>query len=137
MQAVSDDADRNALTVYYDGGCPLCRAEIGHYRRTPGSERITFVDVGHGAPPSALGSDLDRDAALARFHVRGADGRLVSGAAAFARLWRTLPGWRWLGRLVELRVLGLRPVLPFAEGAYRLSLPLRPRLARLIARRRG
>ncbi|PJI55959.1 DUF393 domain-containing protein, partial [Methylobacterium radiotolerans] len=28
------------------------------------------------------------------------------------------------------------PVLPLAELAYRLSLPLRPRLARLIARLR-
>ena len=64
------------------------------------------------------------------------DGQLISGAAAFARLWRTLPGWRWLGRVVDLRVLGARPVLPLAELAYRLSLPLRPRLARLIARLR-
>ncbi|MDP4021538.1 DUF393 domain-containing protein [Methylobacterium sp. NEAU 140] len=127
---------REALTVYYDGGCPLCRAEIGHYRRCAGAERIAFVDVGRAAPRTALGPDLDRDAALARFHVRGGDGRLVSGAAAFARLWRALPAWRWLGRLVDLRVFGLQPVLPLADAAYRLSLPLRPRLARLIARRR-
>ncbi|MFC6744759.1 hypothetical protein ACFQFG_07240 [Methylobacterium persicinum] len=68
--------------------------------------------------------------------MRDADGQLVSGAAAFARLWRTLPGWRWLGRVLDLRVFGLRPLMPVAEAAYRLSLPLRPRLARLIARRR-
>jgi len=123
------------LTVYYDGGCPLCRAEIGHYRDCRGAERIAFVDVGRDAPAAGLGPDLDRGDALRRFHVRGADGRLVSGAAAFARLWRVLPNWRWLGRLVELRVFGLRPILPVAEAAYRLSLPLRPRLARLITRR--
>jgi predicted DCC family thiol-disulfide oxidoreductase YuxK len=132
---MSTDPMGSDLTVYYDGGCPLCRAEIGHYQHCRGAERIAFVDVGRDAPQVGLGPDLDRGDALRRFHVRSADGRLVSGAAAFARLWRVLPNWRWLSRLVEVRVFGLPLVLPLAEAAYRLSLPLRPRLARLVARR--
>ncbi|MCJ2050317.1 thiol-disulfide oxidoreductase DCC family protein [Methylobacterium sp. J-070] len=133
---MSDAVSGKDLSVYYDGGCPLCRAEIDHYRRCAGADRVAFVDVGRDVPAPDLGSGLGRDAALRRFHVRCANGRLISGAAAFARLWRTLPGWRWLGRLVDLRVLGIRPLLPIAELAYRLSLPLRPRLARLVSRRR-
>lgn len=128
-------AEEADLSVYYDGGCPLCRAEIAHYRRCEGAERLRFVDVGRDVPAPPLGAGLDREAALRRFHVRDAQGRLVSGAAAFARLWRVLPHWRWLGRLVTLRVFGVRPLLPLAEAAYRLFLPLRPRLARLVARR--
>jgi predicted DCC family thiol-disulfide oxidoreductase YuxK len=134
---MSDTTSGDDLTVYYDGGCPLCRAEIGHYRRCEGAERLSFVDVGRGAPAAQLGAGLDREAALRRFHVRDESGRLVSGAAAFARLWQTLPNWRWLGRLVTLRVLGRRPLLAVAEVAYRLFLPLRPYLARLVARRGG
>lgn len=127
-----DSAD---LTVYYDGSCPLCRAEIDHYRKTRGAERLAFVDVaGEGA--AALGPDLDRDRALARFHVRGRDGRLTDGAAAFARIWLALPGWRWLGRILSLRLFGRRPLLVPAEAAYRLSLPLRPFLARTLRRLR-
>ena len=128
-------AGETELSVYFDGGCPLCRAEIDHYRHCEGADRLRFVDVGRGVPEPPLGPDLGREAALRRFHVRDAEGRLVSGAAAFARLWRVLPGWRWLGRLLDLRLFGLRPVLPVAELLYRLSLPLRPRLARLVARR--
>ena len=115
------------LTVYYDGACPLCRAEIGHYRGCEGGESLNFVDV--GKDDAGLGPDLDRAAARRRFHVRDADGRLRSGAAAFARLWLALPRWRWLGRIA-----GFPPVLPLAEIAYRLTLRLRPRLARLVAR---
>jgi predicted DCC family thiol-disulfide oxidoreductase YuxK len=132
---MSDDAPGQTLSVYYDGGCPLCRAEIDQYRRCAGAERLAFVDVGRET--QALGPDLPRAAALRRFHVRTAEGQLVSGAAAFACLWRTLPGWRWLGRLIDWRVLGVRPVLPVAEAAYRLSLTVRPWLARLVARRSG
>jgi predicted DCC family thiol-disulfide oxidoreductase YuxK len=133
---MADDPFEGQLSIYYDGGCPLCRAEIDHYRRCDGTGRLAFIDVAREVPAPALGSDLDRDEALRRFHVRTADGRLISGAAAFARLWQALPGWRWLGSLVELRVLGIQPLLLIAELVYRLSLPLRPRLARLIARLR-
>jgi predicted DCC family thiol-disulfide oxidoreductase YuxK len=132
---MAKDPLKGPLSVYYDGGCPLCRAEIDHYRRSDSADRLAFIDVARGAPAPELGSDLDREDALRRFHVRTADGRLISGAAAFAQIWRALPRWRWLGRLVDLRILGVRPVLPIAQLAYRLSLPLRPRLARLIARR--
>jgi len=132
---MGDAASGAELKVFYDGDCPLCRAEIDHYRGCAGADRLAFIDVGRTAPAPALGPGLDRATALRRFHVRAPDGRLLSGAAAFARLWRTLPGWRWLGRLLDLRILGRRPVLMIAEIAYRLSLPLRPRLARLVARR--
>ena len=121
---------RPELTVYYDGACPLCRAEIDHYRRCRGAEAVAFVDFSARGAPTALGPDLTCEAALARFHVREVNGRLLSGAEAFARLWRALPGWRWLGRLVATPV-----VLSLAEAAYRAFLPLRPRLARLVARR--
>ncbi|GJE74716.1 thiol-disulfide oxidoreductase DCC family protein [Methylorubrum suomiense] len=128
-------ADATELTVYYDGRCPLCRAEIDHYRNSRGAERLAFVDVaGEGA--ARLGPDLDRATALRRFHVRARDGRLSDGAAAFARIWLTLPGWRWLGRILDARLFGTRPFLIPAEAAYRLSLPLRPYLARLLTRLR-
>jgi predicted DCC family thiol-disulfide oxidoreductase YuxK len=119
--------DRAPVTVYHDGGCPLCKAEIAQYRRARGARDLRFVDVSD--PDAAPADDLTRAAALARFHVRDGDGALLSGAAAFAALWRSLPGWRWLGRIV-----GARPVLPLAEAAYRAFLPLRPWLARTLVR---
>jgi len=91
------------LTVLYDGACPLCRREIGIYRGLKplrSDSPVCFADVSDAALPLPPGTT--REQLLARFHVRGRDGELLSGARAFLALWAALPGWRWLawaGRL--------------------------------------
>ena len=114
------------LTIYYDGSCPLCRREIALYRRLRGAERLQWLDVSAGA---SLGPDLSCEAAMRRFHVRDAQGRLFSGGAAFARLWRALPGWRVAGWFFVLP-----PMSWLLELLYRAFLPLRPRLQRMVQR---
>ncbi|CCE01502.1 DUF393 domain-containing protein [Bradyrhizobium sp. STM 3809] len=114
-------------TVYFDGSCPLCRAEIGYYGRTDQAGALCFVDVSKpGAEPPA---GLTRQQAMARFHVRAADGRLLSGAAAFVEVWRRLPRWRWAARAALLP--GALIVL---ELGYRLFLPVRPLISRSLGR---
>ena len=95
------------LTVYYDGQCPLCRAEIGHYASREGADQICFLDAADAQ--TDLGQDLDRATALGRFHVRKDDGKLVSGAAGFVAIWSTLPRWRWLATMA--RAPGATPLL--------------------------
>jgi predicted DCC family thiol-disulfide oxidoreductase YuxK len=116
------------LTVYFDGSCPMCRREIAVYRRLPQAASVDWVDVSTGAE---LGS-LSCAQAMARFHVRDRQGRLFSGAAAFSRMWRLFPGWRWLGWLSAWP-----PFSWLFEGAYRLFLPLRPRLQMWVRRWAG
>ena len=108
-----------AATVYYDGACPICSREIAQYRRAAGAEHLAFVDVS-GSCDQPLGPGLTRDAALARMHVRRADGVLVSGAAAFAELWRQLPRLAWAGRLASSPL-----VLPVLELGYTAFLRVR------------
>ena len=114
-------------TVFFDGSCALCRAEIGYYRRTDAAGDLCFIDVSeaHAAPPEGVTPQQ----AMARFHVRLPDGSLQSGAAGFVALWLALPRWRWLGRLA-----GHRRVLPVLERLYVLFLPWRARIARLVFR---
>ena len=115
---MSDSTQCNA-TVYYDGACPVCSREIAMYQRQPGGETLRWVDVTR-CDPTDLGRDLSREAALARLHLRRADGTLVSGAAAFTTLWQSLPRWAWLGRL-----LNNRPTLAVLEIGYRVFLRVR------------
>lgn len=112
-------ADR-ALTVYYDGGCPVCSREIAAYRRQVGAEQCEWVDAS-SCPESELGIGLSRDGALARFHVRRADGELVDGMRGFAALWRALPRFAWAGRIASVWPLPL-----LLDAAYRVFLRIRP-----------
>ena len=114
------------LTVLYDGACPLCSREIAWYRCRTATETIRWVDVARSADTD-LPQGIDRDAALRRFHVLEADGRPISGAAAFLRLWSAYPG---LARYTRLR--RLPGLLSLMELAYRLFLRLRPLLARVL-----
>ena len=89
------------------------------YRAQPGAENVCWVDVTR-CDNAELGPDLTRDAALARLHLRRADGGLISGAAAFAALWQTLPRWAWLGRL-----FGSGVALKMLEAGYSAFLLIR------------
>lgn len=122
VETLASDASApaGALSVYFDGGCPLCRAEISAYQRTEGGDALRWVDV-NSCGEAELGTALDKTKALARLHVRRPDGTLVDGAAAFAEIWSVLPRWRWLGRLARLP-----GVTPMMELGYVLFLRLRP-----------
>lgn len=125
----SDDGSP-ALTVLYDGACPLCRREIGVYRGLQPLDQaapLCFADVSDVALPLPPGTT--RAQLLARFHVRLRNGELLSGAQAFLALWAALPGWRWLalaGRLPGVAWL--------MERSYRRFLRWRPLLQRWAAR---
>ena len=91
-------------TVYFDGSCPLCRAEIGYYQRKDQYGAFCFVDISEpgGIPPEGI----TQEHAMKRFHVRASDGRVLSGAAAlsFARptplplpIFPARPPWASLG----------------------------------------
>ena len=114
-------------TVYFDGTCSLCRAEIGYYRRNDQDRALCFVDISEtrAAPPEGI----TQEHAMKRFHVRASDGRVLSGAAAFVEVWNRLPRWRWAARLA-----GLPGVTPLLEVGYRLFLPIRPYLSKTFGK---
>lgn len=116
----------NPVTVYFDGSCPLCRREIGFYKKSAGSERILWQDVSRVADGQVAG-DLTCQQAMARFHVRDAEGTLKSGAAAFIELWLSLKYWRWFGRL-----FAHPPGRWFLEKCYVGFLRIRPAIQRRI-----
>ena len=113
------------LTVWHDGTCPLCRMEIAAMRRLDKRGAIRFVDA---ASEEQGDCPIDRQEMLDRFHA-SENGELLSGAAAFAAMWRAIPVLRPLGLVARSpRVLAL------LELAYARFLKVRPGLQRLVRR---
>ncbi len=95
-------------TLYYDGACPLCRAEINKLRiLTRGKLEFENIhDLEHAA-------DLpDRQTLMSRLHLRTADGEWLTGLDANIRAWRHTPlRYLWCA-------LGSWPLRPFSSRAY-------------------
>jgi predicted DCC family thiol-disulfide oxidoreductase YuxK len=115
------------LTVWHDGACPLCQREIALMRRLDQRKAIDFIDASD--PANGGVCPLDPADLLARFHARE-DGRLLSGAAAFAAMWRAIPLLWPLGQLARLP-----PLLWLLERGYVAFLRVRPRLQRWFRER--
>ena len=114
-------------TVYFDGSCSLCRAEIGYYRREDQDSALCFVDISDtGAIPP---EGITQERAMKRFHVRASDGRVISGAAGFVEVWSLLPTWRWAASAASLP-----GALIALEWGYRIFLPVRTLSSRLFGR---
>lgn len=112
------DASMGNLIVWFDGSCPLCAREIALMRWLDRRGAITFQDV---SPPDAI-CPLDRHTLLARFHA-SENGVLLSGAEAFAAMWRAIPILWPLGQAARI------PIIARAlERAYRAFLKVRPTL---------
>lgn len=115
-------------TVFYDGACPLCAAEMARYRRAGHGGRLRFVDISAaGFDPASYGLSLDDF--MAQMHVRDAAGRWHRGVDAFPVLWGALPGYGY-------RLLCAILALPGVHGAARVGYRLFARLRRHLPGRR-
>jgi predicted DCC family thiol-disulfide oxidoreductase YuxK len=114
-----------SITAWYDGACPLCMREIAAMRWLDWRKRIMFIDVSN----DASACPLDRSLLLARFHVRDGE-TILSGAAAFAALWRTIPLLWPIGQAARISI-----VLRTLERLYLVFLKVRPRIQRSLTAR--
>ena len=78
-------------------------------------------------PQASLPKGLDRQDAMARFHVLSEKEGLVSGARAFSELWKQIPNWKAAGHFTSLPGIGF-----LCEGVYRFFLVLRPYFVKLF-----
>lgn len=116
------------LKVWFDADCPLCRREIRLLQRLDKQNRIHFIDL----RAAAEDCPVDRGEMLKRLHAQYPEGRTVSGAEAFAAMWRRIPLLRPLGLAARWR-----PALSVLEWLYIRFLKIRPGLQKLAIRLGG
>lgn len=126
---MATDKSQSGLTVFYDGSCPICRREIGYYQDRKGAEAIDWVDITQ-SDEEAVCDGLSRKDAMARFSVRSEDGTIIRGAGGFVELWKALPAFRLVGR-----ILSFPPLTWLLDRVYDFLLIVRPSLQRLFRQR--
>ena len=89
--------------ILFNAECPICNAEICHYRSYADRCGILmeFDDLNQ-TDLSFYG--VDQEAAAGRLHVFH-EGKVISGVSAFAVIWAQLPRYRWLARIVCLPII--------------------------------
>jgi predicted DCC family thiol-disulfide oxidoreductase YuxK len=122
------------LTIYFDGRCPLCLAEIHMLSARNRSGLLGFEDVSAEGYDEAV-HGVSCELALAQIHGRLADGQTLTGVAVFAAAYRRagLAPMAWL-----LSIGWLAPAWAAAYGFFarhrhaisRLAGPLLLRMAR-------
>lgn len=100
------------ITVLFDGKCGLCRREISYYRKIAPPDRFRWIDVME-EEDSLVALSINRRDALKAIHVIDEGGHCLTGSDAFAKIWKALPGWDWLGQFVSSP-----GVAPLARMAY-------------------
>ena len=99
------------LTLYYDGQCPLCVAEVEFLQSRNATGKLAFVNITQDGFAEA-GHNISCEAAMAQIHGRTADGQVVVGVPVFAAAYKlaNLPVLAWL--------LSRRWLMPLLQPAY-------------------
>lgn len=111
-------------TIYFDGLCVACSAEINHYKKQTGSERFLFVDI-TATNFKAEEHGIDPFLAHKVMHVKDPDGILHQGVDSFRAIWKELPRYHFLYNLSARKEV--RFIL---ELGYKAFVQLRPYLPR-------
>lgn len=112
----------DSLTIFYDGYCPLCMAEMNKLISLDKQQKITFVDIQDDTFHSQY-PHLDWQTLNARIHGYLSNGQLISGLDVTYLAWKLVgKGWvyaplrwpltRWFADLVYIF---------FAKHRYRIS----------------
>lgn len=123
------------LTIYYDGACPLCLAEVHFLKSRNKQGLLAFVDV--AAPQyDEIAHQLSCQRALATMQGRLADGTQLEGVPVFAEAYKraSLFGLAWLFSRPWLAPILNAAYYVFAKYRHSISKTIGPLMLRLSKR---
>ncbi len=114
-----------ALTVFYDGRCPLCVREMRHLKQRDTSHAIQLIDL-HSEQFTPYAGRIDAVAANEVLHGLTADDQLLLGLDVTHRAW-SLVGRGWLTAPLRWPLIRW-----FADHGYRFFARHRSRIAYVL-----
>ena len=96
--------EMQAITVFYDGACPVCVKEMHQYQRFEKSGQVIWFDI-TGQEDWLLAHKINPDDALLELHVLTSTGEIVKGVEAFILLWQRAPLFRPLAWIASFPLI--------------------------------
>ena len=121
------------FTLFYDGACPLCQAEILFLSGRNQAHLLDFVDI-HSERFDSQKLGISCEAALAAMYGQFASGELIQGVAVFPEAYRraNLPRLAWFFSRKPLQPFLKLAYLFFAKNRHDISGLLGPTALRLV-----
>ena len=90
------------MKVYFNNSCKICKTEIDLYKKE-NIEEIDWIDITNNNS-AELETSKDKKQLLRRLHVKDGD-KIIQGAAAFLVVWKKIPKYRILYRILKLPII--------------------------------
>jgi len=126
-------SDLDKLTLFYDGACPLCQAEILFLSGRNQAKLLDFIDINSVQfDPQKVG--VSCEAALAAMYGQFASGKLIHGISVFPEAYRRahLPRMAWFFSRKSLQPFLSLAYLLFAKNRHAISRLFGPIALRLV-----
>ena len=115
----------NELTIFYDGGCPLCVAEMQHLYERNGQNKIAFEDI-YADDFGERFPHINQQKADRILHGQRADGQIILGLDV------TYQAWTLVGKRHWVAVLRWPIIKHVADAVYLLFARYRNTISKLL-----
>ncbi|ATC97018.1 thiol-disulfide oxidoreductase DCC family protein [Pseudoalteromonas tunicata] len=113
------------LTVFYDGTCPLCVAEMDRLRELNGQNKLHFADI-YMPDFEKQYPSIDVVAANLILHAQWQDGSMIYGLDVTVAAWQQVNKHKWL------KILRFPVIKPLADWVYLFFAKNRYSISKLI-----
>lgn len=113
------------FTIFFDGGCPLCAAEIGHLEKLDRDHKIAFEDI-YAPNFSERFPHIEVSKADKILHGQWADGTMIYGLDV------TYHSWALVGKKHWVAILRWPVFKQLAQLGYRFFARYRHKISSLV-----
>ena len=119
------------LTIFFDGGCPLCQREVDFLKSRNKNDSLKFIDINDSDFSFELDYGITYKQAMDRIHAIKSDGSLIKDVKVFQEAY-DLIGLGWVYAPTKLPIIDKISEFIYKVWAnYRLKITLRPSIEKL------
>tara|TARA_Y100001968_G_scaffold307469_1_gene325324 strand:- start:1673 stop:2074 length:402 start_codon:yes stop_codon:yes gene_type:complete len=125
--------DRVKLTIFFDGGCPLCKREIDFLQSRNQKGYLKFIDINSSDFSLDLKYGITYKQAMERIHALRSDSSLIKDIKVFQEAYNLI-GLGWIYFPTKLPIFD--KIADFIYGLwakYRLKITFRPSIETLCS----